>query len=473
MQFQIYQSIKEARSAWLMPLVFFQLYMTLILYLFFFGPWPWPIDNSLQAGSFLIAAQIIIAIGYILSWKFVASKLKATPLVEKADSVARGMNFAKICFLVTLMLAIPTSLSRTGQLIPDVLGGIANAGYAYNDSLALRAYGNPYVLAEYARILLSIFLAGTLPLLVAYWSIFTLRWRIMGLVAIASSIAVYLATGTNKGLADLICLTPFFYFLSLRIFVLKKIAGRLVLVLGLFAGVIGFLAFFSAGQSQREGGVGEFGVYNGGDRIIWAESQSLDWLLAYESRVAYESATRYLTSGYYALALSFDVKHESTLGLGNSIFLASNMDRISGTDFFTQASLPAELERRVGLSRLGTWHSIFLWFGSDVGLYGSLLVVGGFAFLLGLSWGYSIFRADHWSLIMASQMLIMFLYLSANNQVFQSGEGAAAFVVTAIAMWRHSRFGARRFSSPAIRNVDTALYVRRSTTHGAPERFGR
>ncbi len=59
------------KAVWLAPLIFFEIYLTLIGALFFFGPWPWIIKDSFSIGQYLILANLFIAAGYALSWPFV------------------------------------------------------------------------------------------------------------------------------------------------------------------------------------------------------------------------------------------------------------------------------------------------------------------------------------------------------------------------------------------------------------------
>jgi hypothetical protein len=62
--------------------------------------------------------------------------------------------------------------------------------------------------------------------------------------------------------------------------------------------------------------------------------------------IIYESLARYVGQGYYALSMTFDLEHSSTLGFGHSMFLARNADAVFGTDHFTAGSLPASSKRR-------------------------------------------------------------------------------------------------------------------------------
>ena len=62
-------TLSTLRTKWLAPLVFFQVYLSATVILFFFGPWPWEVPKPLLLAVYLTAAQILIAVGYLLSWR--------------------------------------------------------------------------------------------------------------------------------------------------------------------------------------------------------------------------------------------------------------------------------------------------------------------------------------------------------------------------------------------------------------------
>lgn len=425
-------------AVWLRPLLFFQLYLTAILLLFFLGPWPWPVTNPYALGAYLIAAQLCIAVGYLLAWRRVIAQFSKLELV-KEERTRVGLLFLKKSVLLTLVLAFPTSLSRTGQIIPDVTGALGDAGLAYNDSISFVMSGNPFVAVEYIRILFAPLLIGLLPLTVTYWGRMSLRWRGLAVFALMMHLSIYVASGVNKGIADVIILLPWFWYAT-RAFRAPTSHSRKLLIGGALA-IAGFvfLSFFAEGQRLREGGVGEAGVVYDGTELISAREYGTWQPLQGDAQIAYESLARYLTSGYYGLSLGMKVDSPTTLGFGNSMFLARNADLISGTDYFTTKSVPGEMERVFGWGQFRMWHSIYAWLASDVGFLGALVVIGAFAYLLGLCWGMSIISLDHRWLCLLSLMLTMFYYISANNQIFQSAETCIGFFVLMIMLRQRKR----------------------------------
>lgn len=418
------------RGKWLAPLIFFEFYLALTIILFFFGPWPWGEESPILLATYLVAAQVFIGVGYLLAWRRVRQTYEADASTVRAHKVDLGIVFLKRGLFITFVLLIPTSLSRTGSVLPDIVTGLIDPGGAYNLNFARLEEGNTFVVVEYLRILMSPLLVGVYPLAIVYWSNLSVKVRIFCLVAIFFNLSLYLATGTNKGIADFVITLPWLIFLGVSAGALRLRIHRSVLVVGVAVMFVAFMIFFGMGQIQREGGVGERGVFNTGFDLITADkSNPISKLLSNDLQIIFESLTRYVGQGYYALSMSFDVEHSSTFGFGNSIFLARNADAIFDTNKFTTTSIPGLLEDQTGWGMLSLWHSIYPWLASDFGFIGALFVLAMLSYLFALSWGNSLVTLSPRWIVLAYLMIILFYYIPANNQVFQTGETCFAVLI--------------------------------------------
>jgi len=428
----------QFRRRWLLPLLFFEAYLALTIALFFWGPWPWDPASPVLLFAYLVAAQVAIAAGYLQSWRSVERSAAAG--ADAAASEERALSFLRTAVWIAWLLAIPSSLSRTGTLLPDVIEGIRNPGAVYNANFERLEAGNPVVLVEYLRLLLSPFLVGLLPVAVVYWSRMSRGLKVAGLVAIAFHLSLYMATGTNKGLADSLVSLPWLVFLGVGLGTLRLLVSTRMLLVAFAALFVAFLAFFGAGQAQRQGGAGELGVFVAGSVTVMADRyDSISVHMNDAQRIVYESMTRYLGQGYSALSMAFDLEHTTTWGFGHSMFLARNADAIFGTDHFTAGSLPGLLEQETGWGMMSRWHSIYPWLASDVGFTGALVVLGLLAYLLGRSWGAALLGRGHWPVILCYLLLVLFFYIPANNQVFQTAETCVAFFLVLLAWARSAR----------------------------------
>lgn len=421
------------RKKWLAPLFFFEIYLSFTVALFFFGPWPWEIERPILLVSYLVAAQLFIALGYLLAWRRVHRQHQAT---EAPDGhLISGVSFLKRSLQISCILIIPTALSRTGSFLPNIFEGLSDAGAVYNRNFERLQDGNPFVAVEYLRILFAPYLVAVFPLAVVYWSRLNRRLKLLSSVVVFFNLSLYLATGTNKGMADFIVTLPWLIFLGVLTGLLHLQIRRRWVVAFIVVVFIAFLQFFGMGQAEREGGVGELGVFNTGSGLVEASrSNYLSLLLSDGQRIIFESLARYVGQGYYALSMSLDLEHASTLGLGHSMFLARNADAIFSTNYFTSGSLPGLLETSSGWGMFSLWHSIYPWLASDVGFVGALIVMAVFSYLLGLSWGFSLLTASPQWIILFYLLLILFFYIPANNQIFQSGETCMAFFFILLAI---------------------------------------
>lgn len=435
-------------KAWVFPLVFFQGYLTLTVALFFWGPWPWDVDQPGLLFAYLMAAQVAIAVGYLAAGPQVAAQ--NITVAARTRNLESGAKFLQRATLITLILFIPTSLSRTGSFLPDIVAGIRDSGAAYNENFARLEGGNQFVLLEYLRMLASPWLVAVFPLTIVYWSRLQRKGRILGIFAIVSTLSLYIATGTNKGIADLVITTPALIYLGVGAGILWFRVGKWALSGGFILLFFGFLQYFGAGQAQREGGVGELGVLNTGLSLIQADgAHALSSILSDNQRIVFESLTRYVVQGYYALSMSFQLEAGSTWGFGHSMFLARNADAITGSNAFSWGSLPGQLEQATGWGMFALWHSIYPWLASDFGFSGALIVIAAFAYLLSLSWGKSLVTAKPLWIVMAYLMLITFFYIPANNQIFQTAETCIAFFAILLSLidWRRVIVGQPRRSA--------------------------
>ncbi|WP_309680838.1 hypothetical protein [Polaromonas sp.] len=421
------------RKKWLVPLFFFEVYLSVTVALFFFGPWPWEIDRPILLISYLAAAQLFIAIGYLLAWRRVLGQHQTTE--GSAEHLSYGISFLKRSLLISCILIIPTALSRTGNFFPNIFEGLSDAGAVYNRNFERLQDGNPFVAVEYLRMLFAPFLIAIFPLTVVYWSQLSLRFKLLSSVVIFFNLSLYLATGTNKGMADFVVSLPWLIFLGVSTGLLRLQIQRRWIVVIVAALFIAFLQFFGMGQAEREGGVGELGVFNTGSGLVEASRDNfLSLLLSDGQRIIFESLARYVGQGYYALSMSLGLEHSSTFGFGHSMFLARNADAIFNTDYFTAGSLPGLLELKYEWGMFTLWHSIYPWLASDFGFIGTLFVMAAFGYLLGLSWGFSLLTASHQWIVLFYLLLILFFYIPANNQIFQAGETCMAFFFLLLAI---------------------------------------
>lgn len=417
---------KPSRWIRLLPILFLLTYLNLTVFLFAFGPWPWPVQDAAKLYIFLAFAHLALLLGY-LSAAFnrprgYYGKWKVGWLV--AASLAAN-----------LLLLIPTSLSRTGSAIPNVLAGVTTPGAAYFASIQLRI-GRTAPL-EYIRILLGPLLFLLLPLVIYYWQ--QLKWAIKGLAAfsILGYMGIYLATGTNKGIADLLLITPWLVLASHQsgYFKLTRRLKLAIIAVGLIAALM-FFWFFMSGQKSRRSS-SAFNYYFPYADIQADPDNFLVRGLPPLAQIGVIGMASYLTQGYYALYLSLEKPFVPMLGIGNSMFLYRNASKLTGNAEIAKKPYPVRIETE-GWDAYTTWSSIYPWLASDFSFFGTILVVFLIGRFFALAWGEAMMGGNPFAIAVLAQFVIMIFYFPANNQVLQTGEGLTSFYFIFI-LWLFTR----------------------------------
>jgi hypothetical protein len=442
---QLVQPAAEVRvvklTMWLrfIPIIFFVTYLTFTVLFFALGPFDFPVENPVMLYGFLAAAHIALLAGY-------GRAAKSQP-----RGYAGPWEYGRMLLwgaALSLLLIFPTSLARTGSLIPDVAYGIDSPGEAYSHTQALINDPASFPLVEYARILVGPMLVMVLPLTVFYWETLTKPLRALGIASILGTVALFLAMGTNKGIADTVLLIPWLVFAAYRAGTIHlKLKRLLIITVCTIVAFSLFLVFFGLAMATRSGSPAITGVFPATGSTADTENflvRNLDDA----SKAVVMGLDIYLTSGYYAVSLSMREPYVPMLGLGNSTFVSRQFARFSGLDDFPNRSYPARIEK-YGWDSVGLWSTIYPWIASDVSFPGALILIYFIGRLFALSWLDTLGGTNPFAVVLFAQLVIMLFYFPANNQLLQSGEGFTAFWITLILWWR-SRRNAEAFRTRVV-----------------------
>jgi hypothetical protein len=403
-----------------------QAYLWFTVAVFAWGPWKWHVEHPWKIYSFLTLAHLSLMLGYLLGLR---------RAVLPSDQRIDPRKLINLGIWITILIFVPTNLFRTGSLLPQVSQGLLDPGAAYDASFFLRSSAGRAPVAEYLRFFLGPLLALPVPLGIYYWK--ELSWvQRAGVVFVSlSTIAMFIAMGTNKGIADTIILIPWLIAAGVagnRFKVSRRLLASWACIIGV--GLISLFAFFSAGASSRGGGGGSAvsGVFS---QLDVEADPDYPLLLdaSPETRTGILGLSMYLTVGYQALAMSLEEPWVPCYGIGNSFFLQRQAERILGRDDLAVRTYPARLEVH-GWDSVGLWSSIYPWLASDLSFPGTLLAVLWIGWLFARSWRDVIDGGNPIAVSLFSQVVIMLFYFPANNQIMQFGEGLSAFVIT-LAVW--------------------------------------
>ena len=414
----------------LFPIVFFEIFLCLTVWIFAYGPWPFHIHDGTKLYTFLFLSHFALFLGYL------TAAFKRPCIYSGHWNVNRALT---IGIMLQLMLLIPTSLFRTGTAIPNFEQGITNPGEVYSSSLQLRSTGNPLV--EYTRILAAPFLALFLPLFVFYWRHIKFHQRILGFFALIFILAIYIAMGTNKMIADVVLLSPWLILAGhwSGVSTLERWHKGLIAVACAGAFVC-FLAFYSQTMETRSGSFVKHGYFQPSNSRVDEDHFMLRNMPEY-ARTAIKGLTIYLVHGYYGLYLALNEPFVPCYGVGHSPFLTRQVERLTGNENWNLDTYPARIEK-YGWPRNLIWHSIYPWLASDLTFYGTVIFVFIIGRLLALTWIDVLGGKNFLAVAVFAQLVIMLFYFSANNQCLTDGEGIVAF--WSLLIWwastrRHSR----------------------------------
>lgn len=442
----------------LFPIVFFEVYLTLTVLLFAFGPWPWHVSNPVTLYGFLALVQAALLAGYVTaihkhppprSHKWCPSRLVVVSLL---------FNFAWLPELYNIRTStVDFSFAAAASRIA---AGISDPAAQYHQKIRDIAALGPSTLVGYLTFLVYPILWILVPVAVLYWHRLSTWTRIGFGLWFICDISTWVASGTNKGIADYAVLLPWLL-IARRPALLANLNSRKVLMIAfvVLAGMGALFTFFSMNMIGRAGGqsVVQYDLPAG---ISMDADNMLIRFLPPAQQGSVAALVSYVTQGYYALSLALHEPFVFCYGVGNSYFLEGLTRKFVASPIMDR-TYPARIET-YGWSRYGRWHSLYTWIACDVSFYGVIIVVFLIGRLLAALWLDVVVNKDPLAISLFALLLMMLYYASANNQVL-------GFPSTAIPFWTLLCIWSRRRVRQFV--VTPSKGVRRRAVGDGPGEF--
>ena len=144
----------------------------------------------------------------------------------------------------------------------------------------------------------------------------------------------------------------------------------------------------------------------------------------------------YFSGGYYGLSLTLQEPFVFCYGVGNSYFLEGLSRHLVKTPII-QSTYPARIDTR-RWNFYGKWHSIYPWLASDLTFPGTVVLMFLIGRLFGLVWLDVAYCRNLWAVCLLPLVLVMLIYIPANNQVLAFSPAALPFF-TLLVLWNLSR----------------------------------
>jgi hypothetical protein len=422
---------KSALASWpcrLAPLVVTQAFLWLTLGLFAFGPWAWPLPDPAKLYLFVAGAHLALAIGYL-------SAIHKAPAETSADP----RRWIRIGLWATVLILPLTAYARTGSWVPDVMRGLLDPGGAYADAHRFAEGGGNA--ASYLRILAAPALVLLFPLGIFYWARMSKGMRAVMASAMAAVVLLSIATGQRRDIADLLVTAPLLLAASHMAGITRL--KRSTIVTGVATGCLALAAFTVYFGYSHVSRVGKETAAYGVNPVTKEHPNSDNAILQAfpaEFRPGVVALLNYLTTGYYGLGLAMERPSRPMYGLGHSMFLTRNAQKLANDPSFEKRSLPVQISDKDGFRYPVFWCTAYPYFANDVGFWGTLV----FLFLIGRglarTWVDMLGGKSPHAVVLFALLATLVFYLPATNRMLQDGEGVAAFYFW-LAAWFLARAG--------------------------------
>ncbi len=411
-----------------LPLRLAVLYSLFTVFLYKYGIKQYPTQNETILYLFLFGVHLLLVLGYVFGIK---TKFKKTNKCYLKDGNSIILSFYKRCLFISLLTFLPEFIIYSGvyymninEIINRIIVGLGNPAANYQEGIVF--IPNKYwSIINYIIVITSFYRWAFMPLTILLWEKTLKSQRVIAIIILMVEIFKWLIKGTNKGIFDIVIM------LTISILIIKhndtihtanlnKKKGHIKTRikrkrLGVFPIVLIILMLIFSLNFFTKNIVGRyFGKLP--ERNINYDSVFYKYTPVF-LRDTVISFTDYLVQGYYGLSLSFNLPFESTFGIGNSIFVMSNVQKLTGLNIMRR-TYQYKVEQHYGWSALGNWHTAYLWFANDVSFIGVLIVMFLIGYLFASVWKSFITYRNPFSFLLILLLSMFFFYISANNQVF-------------------------------------------------------
>lgn len=402
-------------------------YSAFTILLFAVSPWEWNIINPVKFYLYLLTLNIALFLGYMLSVK--------RHTYVNINYNKHNINIIRILTIVIYIYLIITlcqffldfdvTIANLFQTLINAIRNPAQYYYSYKPNSGIY-----FKLIIWTNVLFAPVFYCVIPLCTYYFKKLKYHVRIAFIILVFFELSKWILKGTNKGIFDL------FFIIFITIF-LKKIKqirklsmkkffekNKIIIIASLFAIIILLVYFTNNISSRISDNVGNsLGNIMAGIKV--KENSILQLILPTGIFNMILIVSTYLCQGYYALSMALNLPFTSTYGIGFSNFLMANAKEMFNIDVYSRTYL-IKLEE-IGWSSTVNWHTMYLWFANDVSFIGVVGVMFIIGYVFAKIWLSFIETDNPIALCILTLFGTMFLYMSANNQIFNFPTTCVAF----------------------------------------------
>lgn len=426
------------------PLFLIELYLFLGLWLLFYGPLSWPLENTREFLGYIFLYHLCFIAGYLLHTAHFRRNVNSHSPIQPV--LRESNNFTKhfwpvliLAFAANVILYRNMTLSHS--FIPDnFFSGLyrglvapweARAYYA-SDAAMAGFVKSPAITA--LLLFTAPFKYILLPGLVFYWHTLSSMRKLFGIFVVS----IPVLTGIVASLSVINFSYIFIISICLGTLLASKKSSGVLSTLRqrkFFLFSLALIFFFSFWQFYSvKSGQTPYQIAAG-----HGKPQTFDFLKAQgikfkyegtnlESSNAidfYEKITAYMVQGYYGMSIAVGEKFDTSFGIGHSVFLQRTFADYLGLDV-RDRTFQYKINDR--WDQFVYWHSFYSYIANDVSFLGVsivMLILGVYFSKIYLS---AIMDDDFYAKMLLPLFGILFFYIPANNQVF-------GFLETMISFW--------------------------------------
>ena len=348
-----------------------EIYLIFTIVLFFIGPIRWDIPSPIKLITYLALISIMLSLGF--RWYFKNINACTYDIEQRyflPDSlILNHLKYMLVFNVIIFSMYLIRNLGGNSLSFTNILAWITNPSVQYMAKFDNSAGFFGQISAALATFS-SFFLWGTIPLGIIYFKKLRTSWKLLVILNIIVEAVRWLATGTNKGIIDLVIIMLCFLFYSMIQKDTHLGKKGLYIIIAVTLVIIG-LSYFSTNIDGRVDGNYIYLMNNlGGNSLELNDNLLLKLFPGLTNLIIY--ADSYFTQGYYGLALGMEQNFTPMFGIGNSSFLRENIEEIFNCNLF-QYTYMHKIDS-LGWSEQSNWHSAYLWFANDFGFIGTLVV---------------------------------------------------------------------------------------------------
>lgn len=377
--------------------------------LYFLGP----IDYGVKSNIYLFFFLIIVNYSLYRGFRRGAVKHLTRKSVQQFFSI-RALHgillFALAIYILKYVLQM--QIYSPSTFIQKVLFAVQNSGDVYNEKFDSDA---PTIITYFFMLLSPITLLSQ-TLGIYYWKRLNTKYKLIVTIILFLEICSWLASGTRKGIFDVLVIAlTMLILLEPKIVLDKKKIRKLCMYF--VSGALLFIGYFVISNLSRYGiSAGDFTDYDIGTiRPFYQDN------FPFVLNLALSNITGYLCQGYRALSLALnDFINEGTIcftgGLGSSWFNINVTENLLGIDPLPY-TYQGYLAAHYGIDEFANWHTIYLWLANDFTFIGVPFVVYWLGYLFSCTWIDALYHTNKYAAPMTALCVLIIIYAFANNQV--------------------------------------------------------